>query len=54
MNSRFPLRLQLRKHFFAQVTALAPTLGELVQLTGDAFPVWALGVFRGPGFEFFY
>ena len=53
MNSRFPLRLQLRKHFFAQVTALAPTLGELVQLTGDAFPVGALGMLCGPRFEFF-
>ena len=53
MNSGFPLRLQFRKHFFAQVTALAPALGKLVQLAGNAFPIRALGMFCGPSFKFF-
>ena len=53
MDGGFPLRLQFREHFFTQVTAFAPTLGELVQLTGDAFPVGALGMLSSPSFEFF-
>ena len=53
MDGSFPLGLQFSEHFFAQVAAFAPALGELVQLTGNAFPVWSLGVFCSPGFEFF-
>ena len=53
MDGGFPLGLQFSEHFFAQVAAFAPALGELVQLAGNAFPVWSLGVFCGPGFEFF-
>ena len=53
MDRCFPLRLQFREHFFAQVTAFAPALGELVQLASYTLPVRALGMFSGPGFEFF-
>ena len=53
MDSAFPLGLQFGEHFFAQVAALAPTLGELVQLASNALPIRALGMLCGPSFKFF-
>ena len=48
-----PNRLQLGKHFFAQMAAFAPALGKLVQLACHAFPIWAVGMRNCPCLDFF-
>ena len=53
VDGSLPNRLQLGKHFFAQVAAFAPALGKLVQLACNAFPIWAVGMLNCPCFDFF-
>ncbi len=53
VNRGLPNRLQFRKHFFAQMPALAPALRELVQLTRHSLPVWSMGVLYRPRLDLF-
>ena len=53
MDDCFPQGVQLSIHFFAQMTAIAPALGKVVQLTRHGFPIGALAVFCSPNFDFF-
>ena len=51
LHGRFPLGLELDKGFFAHMSTVSPALRELVQLAGNAFPLWALGVLIRPSLQ---
>ena len=50
-ENAFPLALHFTKGFLAEVTRIAPTVGELVQGAELGTPVFALGILCGPGLD---